>query len=63
MLPILIQQSRSAAGRVACSAAPDAPVVPSTASGQSAGPAPGVVRRHVAAILRRSAERPAPVAR
>ena len=63
MLPVLIQQSRGATARVARSAAPHAPVVAVTTSSPSGGPAARVVRRHAAAILRRSAERLAPVAR
>ena len=61
MLPVLIEQSRSATAHLARSAAPDAPVVPFTAASPSS-PAPRVLRRRLAAILRRSAERLAPVA-
>lgn len=61
MLPVLIQQSRTAAARTARSAMPDAPVVPYVASSRSTRTA-GALRRRVAAALRRSAERLAPVA-
>jgi hypothetical protein len=61
MLPIIIQQSRESAGRVALSARPDAPVV--------AAPAATVepkrshsARQALASLLRRSADRLSPVA-
>jgi hypothetical protein len=60
-LPIIIQQSREAASRVAMSARPDAAVVPAPATTVKPQ-GPHSARQALASLLRRSADRLSPVA-
>jgi hypothetical protein len=60
-LPIIIQQSREAASRVAVSARPDAPVVPAPATTVKPQRSRSA-RQALASLLRRSADRLSPVA-